>query len=85
MDEDMHDLALWLESKRLMIHPHTDIQVLQRLISEDEDSLLLALYDDISDPRSVAVARAQQRAGGQRRRRLRRLAARGGQATDITC
>ncbi|MFC4608964.1 hypothetical protein ACFO9E_14230 [Streptomyces maoxianensis] len=74
MDAAMGNLAHWYESKRLMVYPRTDIESLRRLIPVDDDPLLLAVYDDVSDPQSLAIASAQQSKAGQRRRRLRRLA-----------
>jgi len=66
----------WLESKRLLASPRLHIGTLQRLIADDDDPLLLADYDDVSDPTAVAILRTQQRAAGQHRRQWRRRAAR---------
>jgi hypothetical protein len=74
MDQAMGDLDHWYESKRLMVNPRTDIESLRGLIPVDDDPLLLAVYDDVSDPQSLAIASAQQSKAGQRRRRLKRLA-----------
>jgi hypothetical protein len=74
--EDDGGRAAWLESKRLLTSPKRHIVTLRRLLAEDEDALLLYDYDLISDPQTVAIVRAQQRAAGQRHRRLRRLATR---------
>jgi hypothetical protein len=73
-----HDggLVAWLESKRLLTSPKHHIDTLRCLLAEDDDALLMHDYDLISDPQTVAIVRAQQRAAGQRRRRLRRLATR---------
>ncbi|MGW9493898.1 hypothetical protein ACWG5P_05785 [Streptomyces prasinus] len=76
MLEDDGGRAAWLESKRLLTSPERRIDTLRRLLAEDVDALLLYDYDLISDPQTVAIVRAQQRAAGQRRRRLRRLATR---------
>ncbi|WP_206283011.1 hypothetical protein [Streptomyces chilikensis] len=76
MLEDDGGLAAWLESKRLLTSPERHIDTLRRLLTKDDDALLLYDYELISDPQTVAIVRAQQRAAGQRRRRLRRLATR---------
>ncbi|MEE1939779.1 hypothetical protein V1L54_10240 [Streptomyces sp. TRM 70361] len=76
MPEDDGGLTAWLESKRLLVSPERRIDTLRGLLAEDDDALLLHDYDLISDPQTVAIVRAQQRAAGQRRRRLRRLATR---------
>lgn len=73
MLEDDGGLAAWLESKRLLTSPERHIDTLRCLLAED-DALLMHDYDLIGDPQTVAIVRAQQRAAGQRRRRLRRLA-----------
>ncbi|WP_175541618.1 hypothetical protein [Streptomyces aidingensis] len=44
-------------------------------MANEDDPLLMHDYDLISDPQTVAIVRAQQRAAGQRRRRLKRVAA----------
>jgi hypothetical protein len=84
MNAAMGELSDWYESKRLMVNPLTHIDTLRLLILEDDDPLLLADHDEITDPRSLTVASAQQRRGGQRRRRLERLtrAGRHGSAQD---
>ncbi|GGS01035.1 hypothetical protein GCM10010269_45010 [Streptomyces humidus] len=69
-------LAAWLESKRPLTRPERHIDTMRCLLAEDDDALLLHEYDLTSDPQTVAVVRAQRRAAGQRRRRLRRLATR---------
>jgi cytosine/adenosine deaminase-related metal-dependent hydrolase len=69
----MGELSDWYEAKRLMVNPHTHIDTLRLLIREDDDPLLLAVYDEITDPRSLALASARQSRGGQRRRRLKRM------------
>lgn len=76
MLEDDGGLAAWLESKRLLTSPERHIATLRCLLAEDDDALLMHNYDLLSDPQTVAILRAQQRAAGQRRRRLRRLATR---------
>ncbi|MER6116065.1 hypothetical protein [Streptomyces sp. NPDC001743] len=84
MLQDNSCQAAWLESKRLLVSPEHHIDALQRLLTDVEDALLMYDYDLVSDPQTVAIVRAQQRAGGQRRRRLKRL---GGASTvrDVTC
>ncbi|MBT2368137.1 hypothetical protein J7E88_23160 [Streptomyces sp. ISL-10] len=76
MLQDNDCQAAWLESKRLLVSPERHIDTLRCLLAEDDDALLMYDYDLVSDPQTVAIVRAQQRAGGQRRRRLKRLAAR---------
>ncbi|WP_327190053.1 hypothetical protein [Streptomyces xinghaiensis] len=76
MLENEGGLTAWLESKRLLTNPERRIDTLRRLLAEDDDALLLYDYDLISNPQTVAIVRAQQRAAGQRHRRLRRLATR---------
>ncbi|MFE2355858.1 hypothetical protein [Streptomyces parvulus] len=76
MPEDDGGLKAWLESKRLLTNPERHLDTLRRLLVEDDDALLLYDYDLISDPQTVSIVKAQQRAAGQRRRRLRRLATR---------
>ncbi|MFF4966270.1 hypothetical protein [Streptomyces sp. NPDC001037] len=76
MLEDDGGLAAWLDSKRLLTSPERHIDTLRCLLAEDDDALLMHDYDLMSDPQTVAIVRAQQRAAGQRRRRLRRLATR---------
>ena len=72
-----HDDGLtgWLEERRLMASPRRRIEVLRLLLVEDDDPLLVYDYDEISDPKVFAIERLQQRAAGQRHRRLRRLEA----------
>jgi hypothetical protein len=74
--EDDGGLAAWLETKRLPVRPERHIDTLRSLLTQDDDALLMYDYDLVSDPQTVAVVRAQQRAAGQRHRRLRRLTAR---------
>ncbi|MDX2594211.1 hypothetical protein PV343_18450 [Streptomyces sp. WI03-4A] len=76
MLEEDGGLAAWLESKRLLTSPEHHIDTLRCLLAEHDDALLLCDYDLISDPQTVAIVKAQQRAAGQRRRKLRRLATR---------
>ncbi|MGW4289363.1 hypothetical protein ACWEIK_20830 [Streptomyces sp. NPDC004673] len=76
MSEDDGGLAAWLESKRFLTNPERHIDTLRCLLAEDDNELLMHDYDLISDPQTVTIVRAQQRAAGQRRRRLQRLAAR---------
>ncbi|MFH9645064.1 hypothetical protein ACH4MU_09475 [Streptomyces albidoflavus] len=73
MLEDDGGRTAWLESKRLLASPERNIDRLRCLLAEDDDALLMYDYDLISEPQTVAIVRAQQRAAGQRRRRLRRL------------
>ncbi|MFD9405106.1 hypothetical protein ACFWA4_40625 [Streptomyces sp. NPDC060011] len=75
MQEDDGGLAAWLESKRLLTSRERHLDTPRRLLVEDDDALLLCDYDLISDPQTVSIVKAQQRAAGQRRRRLRRMAA----------
>ncbi len=72
-------LAAWMESRRLSAGPRHTAEMLRR--KEPEDDPLEQYYDEhaydsVTDPQTFAVVRAQQRAAGQRHRRLRRLARR---------
>ncbi|MCX4827619.1 MULTISPECIES: hypothetical protein [unclassified Streptomyces] len=85
MAENDGGRAAWLESKRRLVNPERHIAALRELIAEDDNELLLYDYDLVSDPRDARMVRAQQRAAGQRNRRLKRLAARERHAAQQQC
>lgn len=57
-----------------MVSPRAEIESLRQLIPVEDDPLLLAVYDDVSNPQSLALASSQQSKAGQRLQRLRGLA-----------